>query len=145
MRRQVIFLLLLGGLFNLKAQAQSFPSAECTRVSSQAPCAVNISPELISITPSGASAIPAILIQPNQVLSYDYFRKSSEDDSFASGYHRSVIQRLAKNYSYIISWKSTTGNSESLIISLNNSNSNKIFYPIMRRVTGLELGIARQN
>lgn len=145
MKRQAIFLLLIGGLLNLKAQAQSFPTAECTRGSSQTPCAINISPELISITPSAASAIPAISIQPNQVLSYDYFRRSSENDSFASGYHHNVIERLAKNYSYTISWKSTEGNPESLIISLNNSNSNKIFYPIMRKATGLELGIAREQ
>ena len=145
MKRKAIFLLIIGVLLNLKAQAQSFPTAECTRGSLQTPCAINISPELISITSSPASAITAILIQPNQVLSYDYFRRSSEDDSFASGYHHNVMERLAKNYSYTISWKSTEGNHESLIISLNDSNSNKTFYPIMRKVTGLELGIVRQN
>ena len=143
MKRKAIFLLLIGILLGPKVQAQSFPKAECTRGPSQTPCAINISPELISITPSAASSISPVTIRPDQVLSYDYFRKSSENDSFASGYHRNVMERLAKSYSYTITWKSAAGTLESLIISLNDSYLNKIFYPIMRKATGLELGITR--
>mgnify|MGYP003350220349 CR=1 FL=1 len=82
-------------------------------------------------------------IKPFQITSYDYFKKTSEDDGFASGYHRDFMDRLAKNYSYTLSWKTDTGAIESMIISLNDANLNKTFYPAMRRVTGLEMGITR--
>jgi len=62
---------------------------------------------------------------------------------FASGYHSAVVERLAKNYSYVITWKTETGGSEKMVLSLNNPGYNKSFYPLMRKVTGLELGIER--
>jgi hypothetical protein len=141
----LIVSLFAASLVQLLAQAQTFLYAECARGSSRSICTIRIDSGLITITPSSTSPNLEISIKANKVLSYDYFSKRDERYFFSSWYHHNFKNNLERNYSYTITWESESGNTEAVTVSLKDATSNKNFYPIMRVVTGLELGVPRQR
>lgn len=140
-----IFLLVATSIVHFSAQAQTFLSAECARGSSRSSCTIRIDSGLITIAPSSVSPNLEISIKASNVLSYDYFSKADERYLFSSGYHHNFTNRLARNYSYTITWESESGSIEAVTVSLKDATANKNFYPAMRELTGLELGIPRQR
>lgn len=142
---RLIFLLLAATLVQLSARAQTFQSAECARGSSRSECTIRIESGLITIVPLSTSPILEISIKASQVLSYDYFSKSAERYFFSNLYHHNFKNRLARNYSFAITWESESGSAETVMVSFKDAKSNKNFYPVMREITGLELGVPRQR
>ena len=139
-----LFSLFAACMVQLSVQAQTIMSAECARGSSQSSCTLRIDPGRITITPSSASPNLEISLETSKVLSYDYFSKRVERYFFSNLYHHNFRNNLERNYSYIITWESESGSAESVAVSFKDATSNKRFYPIMRAVTGLELGVPRQ-
>jgi len=142
---RLFFLLFAANMVQLSAQAQTFVSAECARGSSRSSCTIRIDSGLITITPSSTSPILDISIKASKVLSYDYVSHTAERYFFSNGYHHNFTNRLARNYSFTITWESESGSTETVTVSLKDAKSNKSFYPVMREVTGLELGVPRQR
>jgi hypothetical protein len=125
--------------------AEVIAVAECSYIGRMQPCQIHRTEAGLRIAISSSPSPKILEINGQDVTLYGYLRRGEENQYFASGYHRDYATRLAKNYAYLVEWRRSSIASEQVLISFGESNTNRLFYSLMRQLTGLELGDRRED